>query len=141
MVLAREVEAKNFVLYIGHLGRRELVVQPPTPKKGRLRMRRILLVLSLTAVMVTGMAAPAMAAVPSGACPPSFPNVSVPRVDPSLPDAQFGLVSVESVLELLGLNLDSPGVASIDVNNDGLTCFKLNPSGHRVVFVDNHFPR
>ncbi len=96
-------------------------------------MRRILLVLSLTAVMVTGMAAPAMAAVPSGACPPSFPNGS--------PDARFGLVPVDDVLALLKLDLDSPGVASIDVNNDGLTCFKLNPSGHRVVFVDNHFPR
>ncbi len=94
----------------------------------------------MTAVMAMGMAAPAMAAVPIGACPPSFPNVAVPRVDPSLPDAQFGLVPVADVLALLGLDLDSPGVASIDVNNDGLTCFKLNPSGHRVVFVDNHFP-
>jgi hypothetical protein len=28
MLLAREVGAKNFVLYIGHLGRRESVVQP-----------------------------------------------------------------------------------------------------------------
>jgi hypothetical protein len=26
------------------------------------------------------------------------------------------------------------------VNNDGLTCLKLNPSGTRVVFVDNQFP-
>ena len=31
-VSAEEVEAKNFVLNIGHLGRRELVVQPATLK-------------------------------------------------------------------------------------------------------------
>ncbi len=77
-------------------------------------------------------APPQDAGAPIGACPPSFPNGS--------PDSRFGLVPVESVLALLNLDLDSPGVASIDVNNDGLTCFKLNPSGQRVVFVDNHFP-
>jgi hypothetical protein len=107
-------------------------------------MRRILLAMAVAALMAV-MAASAAAAAPDtgapiGACPPSFPNVDVPRVDPSLPDAHFGLVPVDYVLDLLGLDLDSPGVESIDVNNDGLTCFKLNPSGHRVVFVDNHFP-
>ena len=85
-------------------------------------------------------ATPQDAGTPIGACPPSFPNVDVPRADPSLPPAHFGLVPVDYVLALLGLDLDSPGVESIDVNNDGLTCFKLNPSGTRVVFVDNHFP-
>ncbi len=101
-------------------------------------MRRILLALAvaaLTAVMAASAAAaapPQDAGAPIGGCPPSFPNGS--------PDARFGLVSVDSVLKLLQLNLGSPGVESIDVNNDGLTCFKLNPSGHRVVFVDNHFP-
>ena len=109
-------------------------------------MRRILLVLAVAALMAV-MAASAAAAAPApdagapiGGCPPSFPNVDVPRVDPSLPDAHFGLVPVDYVLALLGLDLDSPGVESIDVNNDGLTCFKLTPSGQRVVFVDNHFP-
>ena len=34
MILAREVEAKNFVLNIGHLGRREPVVQPTTLTQG-----------------------------------------------------------------------------------------------------------
>ncbi len=107
-------------------------------------MRRILLVLAvagLMAVMAASAAAaapPQDAGAPIGACPPSFPNVDVPR--DNKPDAHFGLVPVDYVLALLGLDLDSPGVESIDVNNDGLTCFKLNPSGHRVVFVDNHFP-
>ena len=41
MFLTVEVEAKNFVLNLGHLRRRETVVQPTTPKKGRLRIRRI----------------------------------------------------------------------------------------------------
>jgi hypothetical protein len=105
-------------------------------------MRRILLALAVAALMAV-MAASAAAAAPDagapiGACPPSFPNVDVPRVDK--PDAHFGLVPVDYVLDLLGLDLGSPGVESIDVNNDGLTCFKLNPSGTRVVFVDNHFP-
>jgi hypothetical protein len=102
-------------------------------------MRRIVLamaVAALMAVMVASSAAatpqPDNAGAPISACPPSFPNGS--------PDSRFGLVPVESVLALLNLDLDSPGVESIDVNNDGLTCFKLNPSGHRVVFVDNHFP-
>ncbi len=109
-------------------------------------MRRILLVLAVAGLMAvmaasTAAAAPAQdAGAPIGACPPSFPNVDVPRVDPSLPDAHFGLVPVDDVLALLELDLDSPGVESIDVNNDRLTCFKLNPSGQRVVFVDNHFP-
>jgi hypothetical protein len=107
-------------------------------------MRRILLAMAVAALMAV-MAASAAAAAPDtgapiGACPPSFPNVDVPRVDPSLPDAHFGLVPVDYVLALLGLDLDSPGVESIDANDDGLTCFKLNPSGQRVVFVDNHFP-
>ena len=106
-------------------------------------MKRIITVLAvaaLMAVMVAAMAAPAMAAAPTGGCPPPFPNVDVPRADPSLPDAHFGRQPVDYVLGLLGLDLDSPGAASIDVNNDGLTCLKLNPSGTRVVFVDNHFP-
>ncbi len=89
-------------------------------------MKRILLVLSLTAVMVMGMAAPAMAAAPIGGCPPSF-------------DKSFGLVPVEFVLAGTGLTLDSPGVESIDVNNDGKTCLKLIDHG-RAVFADNHFP-
>ena len=107
-------------------------------------MRRILLALAVAAMMAV-MAASAAAAAPVagppiGGCPPSFPNVDVPRVDPSLPDAHFGLVPVDYALDLLDLDLDSPGVESIDVNNDGLTCLKLNPSGTRVVFVDNQFP-
>ena len=105
-------------------------------------MKRVLLALAVAAMMAV-MAASAAAAAPVagppiGGCPPSFPNVDVPRVDK--PDAHFGLVPVVDVLALLNLDLDSPGVESIDVNNDGLTCFKLNPSGTRVVFVDNHFP-
>jgi hypothetical protein len=31
--VAEEIEAKNFVLYIGHLGRSESLVQPTTSKK------------------------------------------------------------------------------------------------------------
>ena len=110
-------------------------------------MRRILLALAVAALMAV-MAASAAAAAPApapdagapiGGCPPSFPNVDVPRADPSLPPAHFGLVPVDYALDLIRLDLDSPGVESIDVNNDGLTCLKLNPSGTRVVFVDNHF--
>ena len=86
-------------------------------------------------------ATPQDAGAPIGACPPSFPNVDVPRADPSLPPAHFGLVPVDYALDLLRLDLDAPGVESIDVNNDGLTCLKLNPSGTRAVFVDNHFPQ
>ena len=85
-------------------------------------------------------ATPQDSGAPIGACPPSFPNVDVPRKDPSLPPAHFGLVSVDYALALLGLAPDSPGVESMDVNNDGYTCTKLNPSGTFVVFVDNHFP-
>jgi hypothetical protein len=109
-------------------------------------MRRILLALAVAAMMAV-MAASAAAAQPApdagapiGACPPSFPNVDVPRKDPSLPPAHFGLVSVDYALALLGLAPDSPGVESMDVNNDGYTCTKLNPSGTFVVFVDNRFP-
>jgi hypothetical protein len=109
-------------------------------------MRRTFLALAVAALMAV-MAASAAAAAPApdagapiGACPPSFPNVDVPRADPSLPDAHFGLVPVDYALDLIRLDLDSPGVESIDANNDGLTCLKLNPSGTRVVFVDNHFP-
>lgn len=66
-----KVEAKNFVLNIGHLGLRELVVQPPTPKKRRLRIvRRILLVLAVAAVMAAMMVASAMPAF--AAKPTSF---------------------------------------------------------------------
>ena len=107
-------------------------------------MRRTFLALAVAALMAvmaasTAAAAPAPdAGPPIGGCPPSFPNVDVPRVDK--PDAHFGLVPVDYVLALLNLDLDSPGVESIDVNNDGLTCFKLNPSNTRVVFVDNQFP-
>ena len=32
IIVGEEVEAKNFVLYIGHLGQRELVVQPISVK-------------------------------------------------------------------------------------------------------------
>ena len=32
MVVAGEVAAKNFALYVGHLGWREPMVQPATPK-------------------------------------------------------------------------------------------------------------
>ena len=107
-------------------------------------MRRILLALAVAALMAVIAASAAAAApdagAPIGGCPPSFPNVDVPRADPSLPDAHFGLVPVDYALDLIRLDLDSPGVESIDVNNDGLTCLKLNPSGTRVVFVDNHFP-
>ena len=99
-----------------------------------------MLVVLVAALMAVMMAVPAMAAAPIGGCPPPFPNVDVPRVDPTLPDAHFGLQPVDYVLALLNKDLDSPGVASIDVNNDGLTCLKLNPSGHNVVYVDNHFP-
>jgi hypothetical protein len=46
-----EIEAVNFVLNIGHLGRREPVVQPTTLRQGRLRMKRIMLVLTAALVM------------------------------------------------------------------------------------------
>ena len=85
-------------------------------------------------------ATPQDAGAAIGACPPSFPNVDVPRADPSLPDAHFGLVPVDYALEILRLNLDSPGVESMDGNNDGFTCTKLNLSSFHYVFVDNHFP-
>jgi excisionase family DNA binding protein len=35
MLFGGEVAAWNFVLYVGHLGRRELVVQPATSKGRR----------------------------------------------------------------------------------------------------------
>ncbi len=96
-------------------------------------MKRILLVLSLTAVMVMAMAAPAMGqGAPIGGCPPSFA--------PSFEGDPSGLQTVEFVLAGTGLTLDSPGVESIDVNNDGKTCLKLIDHG-RAVFADNHFPR
>ncbi len=75
--------------------------------------------------MVMAMAAPAMGqGAPIGGCPPSF-------------DKSFGLVPVEFVLDGTGLDLDSPGVESIDVNKDGMTCLKLIANGQRVVFADN----
>ena len=79
-------------------------------------MRRILLALALAAMMAVVPACAAVAApapdagAPIGACPPSFPNVDVPRVDPSKPDAHFGLVPVDYALDILKLDLDSPGV-------------------------------
>jgi hypothetical protein len=68
-------------------------------------MRRILLVLSLTAVMAMVMAAPAMAAQPVGSCPDNFK-----------------LVTVKYVLK--GAGLDSPD-PSMDGNGDGYTCLHL----------------
>ena len=86
-------------------------------------MRRILLVLSLTAVMVMGMAAPAMAAAgpPIGGCPASF---------------EPGLVPVEVVLA--GAGLEEPD-ASMDPNGDGQTCLKLLDTGQgtRATWHDN----
>ncbi len=105
-------------------------------------MRRVLLALAVAALMAV-MAASAAAAAPApdagppiGGCPPSFA--------PSFEGDPSGLVPVEFVLAGTGLTLDSPGVESIDVNNDELTCLKLiaanNPKGLRAVFADNHFP-
>jgi hypothetical protein len=56
MVLAREVEAKNFVLNIGHLGRRELVVQPATSEERGLGVKRIFSVLAIVALMAAMLA-------------------------------------------------------------------------------------
>jgi hypothetical protein len=61
MFLAREVEARNFVLNIGHLGRREPVVQPNTSSQGRLRMKRMILLFVVSAILVLALAVPAMA--------------------------------------------------------------------------------
>jgi hypothetical protein len=66
MFIAGEVEAKNFVLNIGHLwDGRELVVQPTiSSKKEVASMRRIVLVLTVAlvmAAMVVATAAPAFA--------------------------------------------------------------------------------
>jgi hypothetical protein len=61
MFLAREVEARNFVLNIGHLGRREPVVQPTTSSQGRLRMKRVILLFVVSAILVLALAVPAMA--------------------------------------------------------------------------------
>ena len=62
MLPAEVVEAMNFVLYLGHLGRREPVVQPATKrsfdlrepvfvlekeKGGEITLRRIIMVLSV----------------------------------------------------------------------------------------------
>jgi|SRR5215210_4567408 len=98
-------------------------------------MRRILLALAVAALMAV-MAASAAAAAPApdagapiGGCPPSVDNGPPPS----------GLVTVEFVLAGTHQTLDSPGVASIDVNNDGLTCLTIIDHG-RAVYVDNHFP-
>jgi hypothetical protein len=67
MVLAREVEAKNFVLNIGHLwDTRELVVQPPISHMKEVPLvKRFIMVLAVAALMaVTAMAAPAFALGP-----------------------------------------------------------------------------
>jgi hypothetical protein len=68
MVLAREVEAKNFVLNIGHLERRELVVQPPISHMKEVplvkRFIMVLAVMAVMAAMVAAMAAPAFALGP-----------------------------------------------------------------------------
>ena len=83
-------------------------------------MKRILLVLSLTAVMAAVTAAPAMAAQPVGGCPPDYDVVTVKYVLKNAP-------------------LDEPD-PSMDVNNDGYTCLKLLPtgSGTRATWHDNN---
>jgi hypothetical protein len=83
-------------------------------------LKRILLVLSLTAIMAAVMAAPAMAAQPVGGCPTGY-----------------DLVTVKYVLK--GAGLDSPD-PSMDVNNDGYTCLKLldTGSGTRATWHDNN---
>ena len=63
MVLAREVEAKNFVLNIGHLrdeGSQWCNQQPPR-KGGSAFMRRIVRVLAVMALLVLTVAVPAFA--------------------------------------------------------------------------------
>jgi hypothetical protein len=111
-------------------------------------MRRILLVLSLMAVMVTGMAAPAMAAGPIGGCPPSFKQEAGHKIGglTNLNDPSYsGPPALGPPLAALG--------PSADGNNDGYTCFnfvaddpgypKVNDKGeplNRLVWVDNHFP-
>jgi hypothetical protein len=62
MVVTREVEAKNFVLNIGHLGRREPVVQPASSEERGLRVKRIFSLLAVTALMVAMLVATAMPA-------------------------------------------------------------------------------
>src|SRR5215213_7638590 len=60
----REVAAKNFVLYVGHLGRREPVVQPATSQAKEVAlMRRILLVLTVALIMAAMLVASAMPAL------------------------------------------------------------------------------
>lgn len=106
-------------------------------------MRRILLVLSLMAVMVTGMAAPAMAAGPIGGCPPAFKLEA---------GHKFGGLTNLNDPSYIGPPLAALG-PSADGNNDGYTCFnfvaddpgypKVNDQGqelNRLVWVDNHFP-
>jgi hypothetical protein len=61
----------NFVLYLGHLGGRELVVQPTTLRNRRLRMKRIFSLLAVTALMVAMLLAsalPAFAASDNASC-------------------------------------------------------------------------
>jgi hypothetical protein len=106
-------------------------------------MRRILLVLSLMAVMVTGMAAPAMAAGPIGGCPPSFKQET---------GHKFGGLTNLNDPSYTGPPLEALG-PSADGNNDGYTCFnfvaddpgypKQNDQGqelNRLVWVDNTYP-
>ena len=89
-------------------------------------MKRILLVLSLTAVMAMVMAAPAMAeGPPTGGCPASY---------------EPGLVPVADVLAGAGLEEPDP---SMDRNGDELTCLKIlhTGSGTRATWHDNVIPR
>ena len=107
-------------------------------------MRRILLVLSLMAIMVMGMAAPAMAAGPTGGCPPAFQQEA---------GHKFGGLTNLNDPSYTGPPGDALG-PSADGNNDGYTCFnfvaddpgypKVNDQGqelNRLVWADNHFPR
>ncbi len=71
MVVTREVEAKNFVLNIGHLGRREPVVQPASSEERGLRVKRIFSLLAVTALMVAMLVATAMPAFAQIPPPPN----------------------------------------------------------------------
>jgi hypothetical protein len=65
-----EVEAKDFVLNIGHLGRREPVVQPTISRMKEVELKRmisLLAAMALMAAMVAANAMPAFAKSPNSA--------------------------------------------------------------------------
>jgi hypothetical protein len=129
IVLAREVEAKNFVLNMRHLGRREPVVQPATSQRRRWRVKRILLVMSVAALMAAMVVATAM---PALAASGGVPTGNAPIAGcPSGGGSNF----VEEPNEAVDVTSGAP---SVSVNSDDNLCSKTLtnfPQGNEPVKV------